>query len=160
VHDHINKMAEDKTAVAKLEKDIEDHKVRLADQEKKVVAMRQEVDTVKVGTGKSNFKQATLEREWKRYLASESGLTAKERQLDARKAKYAAASEQLDSMMAMQVKLQASIEELEARLEEFRVQQSLDTACFDDTKLGEIKEGIAKLNDRISNMENARDLEG
>jgi chromosome segregation ATPase len=131
----------------------------LAAQEQKVRSCREEYETVKVKGGKTDLKAAILKREWNRYESGLKGLDAKERKLEVRKARFAAASEQLDAMTTMRVQLETKLEELEARLADLRLREAGDPVAFDDGQLGDIKEGISNLSDRISKMENLRDLE-
>lgn len=158
VREHINKMAEAQTAMQSLERDIKEHTARLEQQRATVLALREEVETIKVIGGKNPNKQASLEHAWKSYRTGEESLKAKQQKLEARKAKFEAAKEQLDSLRVMREQLETQIEEMEARLEIIRVNETKDSLCIDDQLLGDIKQGIARLNDRISTMENFDDL--
>jgi chromosome segregation ATPase len=155
--EHLNKIAEAKTAMQSLEKDIDQHTARLEDQKERVLRLRKDADTVKVD-GSKKVQQATLEREWKRYRTGEEGLKAKQMKLEARRTKFAAAIEELESMKTMRLELEGQIEDLEARLETIRATEAADPFSFSDPLMGDIKEGIVKLNTRLSNDENFKEL--
>jgi len=160
LHEHVNKMAEVKFEEQKLEKAITEQTARLVKQREKVLALKNDLETIKVKGGKSaSVKASILESEYRSYQNGEESLKVKQEMLDRTKEKFAAAEEKLTAMQAMKLKLEAELGRLEVRLEIARAREAQNDYAFDDEELGDLKADFAKLDERISKMEIKSDIE-
>ncbi|HMF14365.1 MAG TPA: hypothetical protein VKE94_18740 [Gemmataceae bacterium] len=140
LREQINKMAEVKAESLKLEKAITEQSARLAKQKEKILALRDEMETIRVKGGKpSTVKAATLDSEFRSYQAGEESVKVKQQMLERSKEKFAAAEAKLGAMQATRLKLEADVAQLEVRLEVARARESANENAFEDEELGSLK---------------------
>jgi chromosome segregation ATPase len=161
LREQINKMAEVKAESLKLEKTIAEQSARLGKQKDKILGLKEELENVRVNkSGKAyTVKAATLDAEFRSFQAGEESLKVKQDMLERSKEKFAAAEAKLAAMQAAKVKLEADLAQLEVRLEVARAREAQNDQSFEDEALGDIKEDVAKLEERITKMEIKNDLE-
>lgn len=159
--------------IAKEEAQVERLAQQIAQAETKLAKDRNELARLKddVSSGKDSFHYAgrtytvsqvksDLTNRFERYKTADQTINslrdihaAREKQLEAAKAK-------LEAMLAARQKLEAQVENLEARMKMVEVAQAANQYSFDDSQLGAVKEMVEDLQARIQVAEKMVHVEG
>jgi septation ring formation regulator EzrA len=151
----IGAIAKEVVAVENLQKEVGAMRVAVSNQKDAVLALRKEVTS---GTRTVSFKgkdytadkaKEKLQRDFDGYRRAESTLKSREALLEAKESALNSAREQLGSMRTKKSELEVAVAQLEAELKTLRVAQTKSNFQFDDSKLGQIKEAVAKLQTRL-----------
>jgi chromosome segregation ATPase len=153
---HYSAIAEEMVQVDKLKREISDGEGKLAQQKKKVTAMRDALNeggTQRVVLGEGTFPRARVEKQLARdfefYKTAEAQLAAKKKLLESRQECLVQAKEQLTAMHETRRDLEVQLSQLEAEYNTLKVTQTRSKFNLDDSALSKIKEGVAALRDRI-----------
>jgi predicted nucleic acid-binding Zn-ribbon protein len=159
-------IAKEEVEVARLEKQIGDAEVRLANERSGLMRLRNDLSS-----GKDEFQYAgrsftanqvklDLANRFERYKTSDATLAslrdihiARQRSLDAARAK-------LEGMLASKRQLEVDVENLEARLKMVEAAQTTAEYNFDDSRLSRAKQLIGDLRTRLEVSERMVNSEG
>jgi predicted nucleic acid-binding Zn-ribbon protein len=153
-------VADQAVEVERLQKDIKDQRARLDEQKKAILTMKEDLEKgtrsiVYAGTEYSaDTIRTKLSHDFETYKVGEKGLQTKEEQLKLKQTALEAARQRLDEMKSTKQQLEVEVARLETELQTVRMEQAkADTkASFDDTRLGQTKEDVQHLADRIASM--------
>jgi chromosome segregation ATPase len=152
---HYSAIAEEMVAVDNLKKEIVTHEANLGRQKKNILALKEDLASGNeyVVYGDTRYSRdrvkAQLARDFEAYKAAEANLAAKRKLLEARESTLTAAKEQMRAMQEARRDLEVELARLEAEYKTVRVAQTKSKFHLDDSELSRIKEGVAKLRDRV-----------
>jgi chromosome segregation ATPase len=160
-------VADQAVEVQRLQKDIKEQRARLDEQKKTLLTMKEDVEkgTRTITYGGTEYSadtiRAKLSHDFETYKVGEKGLQTKEEQLKLKQAALDAAQQRLEEMRSTKQQLEVEVARLETELQTVRLEQAKanSKASFDDTRLGQAKEDVQKLSDRIASMENELKLQ-
>jgi len=153
---YISQIAEQTVAVRNLRDEVKGAEKNLAQKKDNIRALADDLkasegDTVKVGDttySKSRVK-AQLSRDFELFKLSKKQLDSKRKELQAREDRLAAAKQQLSALQDERENLKVELAKLEADIQAVRVAQTQSKFQVDDSELARIKEGVARVRDRI-----------
>jgi chromosome segregation ATPase len=159
--------------IAKEEVEIERLQQQIKDAEARQDKDRTELTRLKndASTGNATFKysgrtytiqqvKADLTNRFERCKTGDATLASLHEIYDARVKSLEAARQKLEGMLAARRKLEADVENLEARLKMVEVAQTASEHNFDDSQLGRVKELIVDLRTRLDVSERMVNVEG
>jgi peptidoglycan hydrolase CwlO-like protein len=165
VRKNMQVIAKEEVEVKKLEEQIAQTQTRLAKEKEQLLRLKTDL-----ASGKSNFTYASrsysveqvktdMANRFERYKTGEATLASLEQMLTARQRSLEAARQKLEGMLAAKRQLAVEVENLEARLQMVAAAQSTSAYQFDDSRLGQAKELIAKLRTRLDVAEKLANAE-
>jgi len=153
---YISQIAEQTVAVNNLREEVKAAEKTLAQKKDNIRALADDLkasegDTVKVGDttyGKPRVK-SQLARDLEMFKVAKKQLESKHKELQARQDRLAAAKEQWSALQDERENLKVELAKLEADIQAVRVTQTQSKFQVDDGELARIKEGVARVRDRI-----------
>jgi len=149
-------VARERVAVKNLREEIATGEASLAREKKNVLGLREDLASatdgyVKVGVTKypKSRVKSQLARSFELYKVAEEQLKSKRQLLQAKEESLTAAEEQLASLQNTRDELTVELAKLEAEMKTVRVAQTKSKVQFDDSELARIKEGVARVRNRI-----------
>jgi len=166
--DHLRAIAEETVKVDNLRDEIASTRTQLAEQKKKILAMRQDVDESKgkktIWYGEREFPVSRvkdkLAKDFQSYQHCEEALKNKERLLESKEAALITAKEQLTTMRSKKEELEVEVARLESDLKNLRLAQTRSNFQLDDTRLSRINASLASIRDRLKADNIVQDQEG
>ncbi|HZT80892.1 MAG TPA: hypothetical protein VFA26_11740 [Gemmataceae bacterium] len=152
---HLGKMAEEMVAVENLKKDIAEHRAELDKQRQAIAVMQKELKSGEkvIEINGKTFPRHRIENklvgDWETFKRSEALLRNKEQLLEQKEQGLETAREQLKAMEEAKEQLKLELAQLETEVKAMRVAEARDKMHFDDSRLGRVKEDVAKLKNRI-----------
>ncbi|HXY37258.1 MAG TPA: hypothetical protein VEI07_23720 [Planctomycetaceae bacterium] len=151
--EHMNKQIDDRTHDLQVAKD-------------QLMTLNRDLES-----GKSTFRYASIEytaddvrrdvaTRFARYKAAEAMLERDRKIQKARSTALYAHEKQLDQMLSQRKDLEAQVEQLEARLQTIRAEQSVSTPEIDESELSNVKRLIAEVNKQLDVQEKLLDSNG
>jgi chromosome segregation ATPase len=163
---HCQVIAEEMVAVDNLKREVSEAETKLAQQKKKITAMRDALTdggTQKVVLGDDTYPRRQVERQLARDFGAfkncEAQLAAKKKLLESRQECLAKAREQLAAMQEARRDLEVQVSQLEAEYNTLKVTQTKSKFALDDSALSKVKEGVQALRDRIAAEQNRAALQ-
>lgn len=162
-----SKMADQAVEVERMQKEVKDQHARLDEQKKAILTMSEDVKkgakTIVYG-GKEYPAERVRDKlslAFESYQVGEKGVESKEKLLNQKETALAAAQQRLEEMRATKQQLELEVARLETDLQAVRMDQAKANtkASFDDTRLGQTKEDVAKLGDRIASMKKELEIQ-
>jgi chromosome segregation ATPase len=164
---HCQVIAEEMVAVDNLKREVSETEAKLAQQKKKITAMRDALadgGTQKVVLGEDTYPRVRVEKQLARdfdaYKNCEAQLAAKKKLLESRQECLAKAREQLAAMQDTRRDLEVQVSQLEAEYNTLKVTQTKSKFALDDSGLSKVKEGVQALRNRIDAARHEADLRG
>jgi hypothetical protein len=122
-------------------------------------------------SGKSTFRYANIDYSaddvrrdisvrFARYKAAEAMLDRDQKIQKSRSVALFAHEKQLDQMLTQKKELEAEVEQLEARLQTIRAQQSVSAPEIDESELSNVKRLISEVNKQLDVQEKLLDSNG
>jgi chromosome segregation ATPase len=159
--------------VAEQQVDIEQMNKQIAQRTDDLQTAKEQMLTLKhdLEAGKSMYKYASIEytsadvkrdvrTRFERYKAAEAMLDRDRRIQKSRSQALFAYEKQLDQMLGQKKDLEAQVEQLEARLQTIRAEQSVSAPEIDDSALSNVKRLIAEVNKQLDVQEKLLDSNG
>jgi DNA repair exonuclease SbcCD ATPase subunit len=154
-------IADQAVAVQNLQKDIKDGQARLDAQKQRIRTLRESLDqgTEKIVLGENKYTadqvKTKLTHEFDTYKVADQALKSKQELLVEKQAALDAARARLTEMRSSKEQLEVELAKLEADLQRVRLEEAKakNKVEFDDSRLGQIKEDMKKLSDRIKASE-------
>jgi len=159
--------------VAEQQVDIEQMNKQIAQRTDDLTSAKDQMLTLKhdLESGKSTFRYASIEysvadvkrdvrTRFERYKAAEAMLERDRKIQKARSQALFAYEKQLDQMLTQKKDLEAQVEQLEARLQTIRAEQSVSAPEIDDSALSNVKRLIAEVNKQLDVQEKLLDSNG
>lgn len=152
---NLSAVAEEIVAVENMTKELNRTRQNLATMQANCREMHQKLKT---GDSQIVYKGQTfdakvlardLDRQIKDCKRTETEIKTREELLAARERSLDAAKEQLASMREQKEQLEVQVAQLEADLKTIRLAQTRSKFTFDDSRLGEIKQSVSDLRDRL-----------
>ena len=159
--------------IAEQQVDIEHMNKQIAQRTDDLQTAKEQMLTLKhdLDSGKSTFKYASIEysvadvkrdvrTRFERYKAAEAMLERDRRIQKSRSQALFAHEKQLDQMLTQKKDLEAQVEQLEARLQTIRAEQSVSAPEIDESALSNVKRLIAEVNKQLDVQEKMLDSNG
>ncbi len=159
--------------IAEQQVDIEQMSKQIAQRTDDLTSAKDQMLTLKhdLESGKSTFRYASIEysaddvkrdvrTRFERYKAAEAMLERDRKIQKARSQALFAYEKQLDQMLTQKKDLEAQVEQLEARLQTIRAEQSVSAPEIDDSALSNVKRLIAEVNKQLDVQEKLLDSNG
>jgi chromosome segregation ATPase len=155
---HIKAIAKESVAVDNLRTEVTDLEAGLQKQKAYVLSLKEGLENGKTfvsldGRPVSKERaQRDLERSWKIYMSSEAELDAKRNLLAERETGLENAKEELRSMQQAKRNLEVAVARLQAEVKRVRAAENRSNFHLDNSRLGQIKEDLKRVQDRVSVM--------
>ncbi|HEV7998327.1 MAG TPA: hypothetical protein VGP63_00515 [Planctomycetaceae bacterium] len=159
--------------IAEQQVDIEHMNKQIAQRTDDLQTAKDQMLTLKhdLDSGKSTFRYASIEysvadvkrdvrTRFERYKAAEAMLERDRRIQKSRSQALFAHEKQLDQMLTQKKDLEAQVEQLEARLQTIRAEQSVSAPEIDESALSNVKRLIAEVNKQLDVQEKLLDSSG
>lgn len=163
IHEGIEALAKAEVEVEDLGHQIAAHKQNLDTQERKLVAIRGQMDSGyrrTDGGDRSREVQGSAARLLDSYKHSKQLLGQKEATLALKQDQVRANKATLEKMMEQKKLLSAKIEQIETQLKQIQATQAANEYSFDSTALSKAKQSISDLEKRLSEMAKVAEYEG
>lgn len=153
--EHFSAYAEEAVAVDNLAASVKELQAQLERQERSILTMRKDLksDTQTIAYGDNTYTRAEVTRQlkhdWEQYQQGLANLKARKQALKARKETLRLSHEQFEAMQDARKDLVAQLDQLEAELKTVRLAQARSKTPTDDSELSQLKEGVARIRDRI-----------
>lgn len=155
VRKNMHIIAKEEVEVARLEERISGAEARLAKDKEELVRLKTDLakdkEVYKYGGRAYTAEQVKtdLARRFQRFKTNEATLQSLRQLHVARQTSVEAARRKLEGMLAARRQLQVDVEQLEAQRQMVAAAQTTSDYCFDDSKLGRVKELITDLRTRL-----------
>ncbi len=159
--------------IAEQQVDIEQMNKQIAQRNDDLTTAKDQMLTLKhdLESGKSTFHYASIDysadevkrdvrTRFERFKAAEAMLERDRRIQKSRSQALFAHEKQLDQMLSQKKELEAQVEQLEARLQTIRAQQSVSAPEIDESELSNVKRLIAEVNKQLDVQEKLLDSNG
>jgi chromosome segregation ATPase len=159
--------------IAEQQVDLEQMNHQMHDRSADMSTAKEQLMTLKhdLESGKSTFRYASIEytaddvrrdirTRFERYKAAEAMLDRDQKIQKSRSVALYAHEKQLDQMLSQKKDLEAEVEQLEARLQTIRAQQSVSTPAIDESELSNVKRLISEVNKQLDVQEKLLDSNG
>jgi ribosomal protein L29 len=156
--------------IAEQQVDLEQMNRQMHDRSADMSTAKEQLMTLKhdLESGKSTFRYASIDytaddvrrdirTRFERYKAAEAMLDRDQKIQKSRSVALYAHEKQLDQMLSQKKDLEAEVEQLEARLQTIRAQQSVSTPAIDESELSNVKRLIAEVNKQLDVQEKLLD---
>jgi chromosome segregation ATPase len=165
IRKNLSGLAEETVAVDNLKQDIADRQARLEKQKKRILAMKADLES-----GARTIRYSGLEltadevrdrlaHEFEAYRTAEAATKAKGEELKAREKGLNAAKAKIAAMRSAKEQLEAELAKTEADLKTVQLTQTQSKFQVDDSRLAGIKESMRNLKDRVRAMEKENELQ-
>ena len=165
VRECMHAIAEQQVDIEHLNEQIAKGEISLADQEKMLITMTNDVDS-----GKSEIRYAShtytrqevqrdLSERFTKFKIAKEQLERDRKIARAYDKALSANQKKLDEMLSQKQELEVQLVELEARLQSLRAQSTVSELSFDDSKLSQAKQAIRDLNKTLDVQERMMDVE-
>lgn len=166
IHSTLKAIAEQQVDIEHLNKEIARRGDDMQQQKQAVLTLRTDLES-----GQSTFRYARLtytadqvrrdlKVRFERYKTAEALLTRDQQILEAREKALAAREHTLDNMLNVKKDLEAEVEQLDARLQAVRAEQTVASPEIDESALSNAKRLIAEVNKQLDVQEKLLDAEG
>lgn len=151
MHKNVGKIAEEMAAVDALKVRVADAEERLAVQKQEVVAMTTALEQGDrlVSFGGRPLSPAQVKDKFRKYQDSERYVETQRKTLEARQQALESARQQLIEIKRQKEELTLIAHEFEAQVQALKLQQTRSKFALDDSRLGEIKDSLEKLRQRV-----------
>jgi len=159
--------------IAEQQVDLEQMNHQIHDRSADMSTAKEQLMTLKhdLESGKSTFRYASIDytaddvrrdirTRFERYKAAEAMLDRDQKIQKSRSVALFAHEKQLDQMLSQKKELEAEVEQLEARLQTIRAQQSVSTPAIDESELSNVKRLISEVNKQLDVQEKLLDSNG
>jgi chromosome segregation ATPase len=159
--------------IAEQQVDLEQMNHQIHDRSADMSTAKEQLMTLKhdLESGKSTFRYASIDytaddvrrdirTRFERYKAAEAMLDRDQKIQKSRSVALYAHEKQLDQMLSQKKDLEAEVEQLEARLQTIRAQQSVSTPAIDESELSNVKRLISEVNKQLDVQEKLLDSNG
>jgi chromosome segregation ATPase len=159
--------------IAEQQVDLEQMNRQMHDRSADMSTAKEQLMTLKhdLESGKSTFRYASIDytaddvrrdirTRFERYKAAEAMLDRDQKIQKSRSVALYAHEKQLDQMLSQKKDLEAEVEQLEARLQTIRAQQSVSTPAIDESELSNVKRLISEVNKQLDVQEKLLDSNG
>ncbi len=159
--------------IAEQQVDLEQMNRQMHDRSADMSTAKEQLMTLKhdLESGKSTFRYASIDytaddvrrdirTRFERYKAAEAMLDRDQKIQKSRSVALYAHEKQLDQMLSQKKVLEAEVEQLEARLQTIRAQQSVSTPAIDESELSNVKRLISEVNKQLDVQEKLLDSNG
>lgn len=163
IHQGIEALAKAEVEVEDLTNQVAAHKQTLDNQQRKLVALRGQLDSGYRRTDGSNRGreiEAAAARVLDSFKHSKQLLVQKEETLALKRQQVDAARITLEKMMESKKLLSAKIEQIETQLQQIQATQASNEFTFDSTALSRAKQSIGDLEKRLAEMAKVAEYEG
>lgn len=164
IQSNIETLAKNEVEVKHLQRQIALTQDNLAQEQKKIAALRDLADRKDLLTSGTSYSADDVARELKgrfaHYLRVEEKLDQEKKTLEVRQKAIAAAREQLSVMHAKKAELTAKIDAIEAEMKQIEATQAANSFSLDDSALSRVKEAVTDLEKRLDVMKEKAELEG
>lgn len=163
IHNGIEALAKAEVEVEDLNRQIVDHRQKIDQQQRELVALRDAMETGyrrTDGTDKSRQIEAAAARRLDSFKHGKQLLAQKEETLKLKQIQVEAAKGTLDKMMEQKKLLAAKVEQIETRLKQIQVTAASNEFSLDDTALAKAKSSVSELEKRLNQMARVAEYEG
>ena len=166
IHTTLKTIAEQQVDIEHLHNQVATRSDDLAKQKQALLTLRSDLET-----GQPTFRYARLvytadqvrsdlRLRFERYKTAEAMLTRDQQILEAREKALAAREQTLDNMLSMKKDLEAQVEQLDARLQTIRAEQTVSSPEIDESALSNAKRLIVEVNKQLDVQQKMLDAEG
>jgi peptidoglycan hydrolase CwlO-like protein len=166
IHSTLKVIAEQQVDIEHLNKEIARRTDDMQQQKSQLLTLKQDLET-----GQATYRYAShvyscdevkrdLRHRFDRFKTAESLLDRDRRILTAREQALAAHEKTLDSMLEQKKELEAQVEQLDARLQTIRAEETVSSPALDESALSNAKRLIAEVNKQLDVQEKLLDSEG
>jgi peptidoglycan hydrolase CwlO-like protein len=166
IHTTLKTIAEQQVDIEQLNQEIARRADDMQKQKESILTLKQDLES-----GQATFRYANLtytsdqvKRDlrvrFERFKTAEMILTHDQQILGSRAKALAAREELLDKMLSQKKELEAKVEQLDARLQTIRAEQSVSSPELDESALANAKRLIAEVNKQLDVQEKLLDAEG
>lgn len=166
IHTTLKTIAEQQVDIEDLNKTIARRSDDMQHQKDQLLTLKQDLET-----GNGTFRYAShvytsdevkrdLRLRFERFKTAEALLERDRRILNSRQTALAAHEKTLDSMLSAKKDLEAEVEQLDARLQTIRAEQTVSSPAIDESALSNVKRLIAEVNKQLDVQEKLLDSEG
>jgi peptidoglycan hydrolase CwlO-like protein len=159
-------IAEQQVDIEQLSRQIETRTADMATAKGQLMTLKHDLES-----GRPTFRYASFEytadevrrdvgTRFARYKAAEAMLERDRKIQKARQTALFAHEKQLDQMLSQRKDLEAQVEQLEARLQTIRAEQSVSAPQIDESELSNVKRLIAEVNKQLDVQEKLLDSSG
>ena len=158
-------IAEQQVDIEHLNEQIVAREDGLADQEKILLSMTNDVDSGVKNITYANHSytneevQRDLSHRFEKFKVAKEALERDRKIVKARDKALKANQNKLNEMLSQKQELEVKVVELEARLQSIRAQSTISELHFDDSKLAQAKQAIRELNKTLDVQERMLDVE-
>jgi len=155
VRKNMHMIAKEEVRVKQLGEQIERAEARLGKEKGHMMRLKSDLETgrsVYQYAGRSySYDQVKIDlaNRLKRYKTSDDTLHSWQQMYEARQKSLEAARQKLEGMLASKRQLEVAVENLEARLQMIEAAKATSQYEFDDSRLGQVKELVSNLQNRI-----------
>jgi chromosome segregation ATPase len=166
IHSTLKAIAEQQVDIEHLHTQVASRTDEIAKQKQAVLTLRTDLES-----GQSTFHYAKytytadqvrrdLKVRFERFKTAEALLSRDQQILDAREKALAAREQTLDNMLNVKKDLEAEVEQLDARLQTIRAQQTVSSPEVDESALSNAKRLIVEVNKQLDVQQKLLDAEG
>jgi len=166
IHKTLKVIAEQQVDIEQLNKEIARRTDDMQRQKEQLLTLKQDLET-----GQPTYRYASqtytsgevkrdLRHRFERFKTAEALLDRDRRILAAREQGLTAHEKMLDSMLSEKKDLEAQVEQLDARLQTIRAEQTVCSPEIDESALANVKRLIAEVNKQLDVQEKLLDSEG
>jgi len=166
IHTTLKTIAEQQVDIEHLHKDIARRTDDMQQQKQALLTLRTDLET-----GQPTFRYAShtftsdqvkrdLRLRFERFKTAETLLARDEQILESREKGLAAREQTLDNMLSVKKDLEAEVEQLDARLQTIRAEQTVCSPDIDESALANAKRLITEVNKQLDVQEKLLDAEG
>ncbi len=159
-------IAEQQVDLEQMNRQIHDRSADMSTAKEQLMTLKHDLES-----GKSTFRYASIDytaddvrrdirTRFERYKAAEAMLDRDQKIQKSRSVALYAHEKQLDQMLSQKKDLEAEVEQLEARLQTIRAQQSVSTPAIDESELSNVKRLISEVNKQLDVQEKLLDSNG
>jgi predicted nucleic acid-binding Zn-ribbon protein len=158
-------IAEQQVDVEHLNTQIADRERNLADQEKILLSMTNDVESGRndIRYASHTYTNEEVQRDlairFEKFKVAREALERDRKILKARDKALQANHKKLDEMISQKQELEVKVAELESRLQSIRAASTVSELAFDDSKLSQAKQAIRDLNKSLDVRERMLDVE-
>ncbi|MBN2477420.1 MAG: hypothetical protein JXB62_22635 [Pirellulales bacterium] len=155
VRKNMHLIAKEEVRVNRLKEQIDQAEATLQTEEGRMMRLKSDLETAQsvyqyAGRSYSYDQVKTdLANRLKRYKTSDDTLSSWQQMYEARQRSLEAARQKLEGMLASKRQLEVAVENLEARLQMVEAAKATSEYQFDDSRLGQVKELVSNLQNRL-----------
>ena len=159
-------IAEQQVDIEQLHREIAHRSSDLEHQKEQLLTLRRDLDTGRTTFRYANYTYSVddvkrdLRHRFDRFQTAETLLQRDQRIQASREQALFAHEKQLDEMISQKKELEAQVEQLDARLQTIRAEQTVSAPGIDESSLSNAKRLIAEVNKQLDVQEKLLDAEG